>query len=68
MPYIDTPEHSRVARRRYTLWGRPCQDCGRTSKPATTITFWASGYRYRVCGDCIRAYRRMILTPCSCER
>jgi hypothetical protein len=49
-----------MIRRRYRK-GRRCQDCGR-SRPTTIITFWSSGYRYIVCGECIRPYRSMILS------
>lgn len=70
MTMTEATEHRRVTRRR---WHRPgrydsagCQDCGRR-RPWTVITFWTTGYRYRVCGDCIRPYRRVILRPCSCE-
>jgi hypothetical protein len=66
MEGVKVTEHRTLPRRRYTLTGRRCQDCG-NYRPATTITFWASGYRYRVCSDCIRPYRRMILRPCVCE-
>jgi hypothetical protein len=63
----ETSQHTTVKRRQYRI-GRRCQDCGRDWKPTTTITFWVNGLRYRVCGECIRAYRRVILKPCSCER
>jgi len=53
-----------MTRRRYRI-GRPCQDCGRREKPTTTIYWWASGWAYVVCGECIRPYRRSILAPCS---
>jgi hypothetical protein len=49
-------------RRKYRV-GRRCQDCGREWKPTTLILFWSSGFQYWVCGDCIRAYRGMILAP-----
>lgn len=52
-------------RRRYTV-GRACQDCGR-HRPATWIMFWATGYWYRVCGECIRAYRGVICTHTPSE-
>ena len=32
-------------------------------KRITTITFWATGMRYRVCADCIKPYRGEILKP-----
>ena len=48
-------------RRQYTV-GR-CQDCGRTRR-TTVVIFWSTGMRYRVCVDCIKAYRRVILKPC----
>ena len=51
-------------RRRYTL-GRPCEDCGRPDMPTTVIYWWATGWPYTVCRDCIRPYRRLILAPCS---
>ena len=51
-----------MTRRRYRH-GRPCQDCGRKWKPTTEIVFWATGFRYFVCGECVRPYRRVILTP-----
>jgi hypothetical protein len=53
------------ARRRWTMprhRGGCCQDCGNL-RPVTTITFWATGYEYRVCGECIEAYRAVILKP-----
>lgn len=54
-------------RRRYTLG--QCADCGRTRR-TTVIIFWVSGMRYRVCADCIKAYRAAILKPCAphCDR
>jgi hypothetical protein len=42
--------------------GPRCEDCGQY-RPWTVITFWATGMRYRVCGDCIDAYRGIILAP-----
>lgn len=39
-----------------------CQDCGWTL-PVRTVTFWATGFRYRVCADCERAYRNRINWP-----
>jgi hypothetical protein len=51
----------RRPRRRYER-SIGCQDCGRG--PATTVRFWASGLKYRVCAHCIRAYRGVILAPC----
>ncbi len=47
-------------RRRYTPGA--CQDCGRG--PVTTVIFWVSGMRYRVCKAHAREYRRVILKPC----
>jgi hypothetical protein len=49
-------------RRRYRM-GRRCQDCGRDWKPTTRIVF-LSGFRYWVCGDCVRAYQGMLMKPC----
>lgn len=52
-------------RRRYRMpagRGDACEDCGRI-RPRTVVVFWASGMRYRVCGECIAAYRRVILGP-----
>lgn len=49
--------------RRYYYRGR-CQDCG-WEKRVTTAIFWATGMRYRVCASCIKAYRPVILKPCS---
>lgn len=45
-------------RRRY----RPgtCQDCGR-SRPVTVAIFWVNAYHMRLCGECIRPYRRQLL-------
>lgn len=48
-----------VARRPYQL-GK-CQDCGHV-KRTTVIRFWATGYKYRVCASCKRAYVRVITT------
>ncbi len=56
---MDRPTHRR--RRKYTI-GR-CQDCGRT-RSTTVIIFWVNGMMYRVCAECIRAYRGVILKPC----
>lgn len=50
-----------MRRRRKYIPGR-CQDCGH-SKPITTIIFWVNAMRYRVCKDCIKPYRRVILAP-----
>ena len=53
-------------RRRYRMpayRGATCQDCGRLGFRVTVIAFWASGMRYRVCRECIRAYRGVILAP-----
>lgn len=47
-------------RRRYFTTGRRCEDCGR-ERPRTLIRFWATGMRYVVCAECIRAYRRVIV-------
>lgn len=49
----------RYARRKV---GRPCQDCG-WRKPVRVITFWATGFRYRVCADCEKCYRPVICWP-----
>lgn len=40
-----------------------CEDCGWT-KPVTLIMFWLTGpsFKMRVCKDCIKPYRRRILT------
>ena len=46
-----------TARRRYTP--DRCDDCGRF-RPVTWITFWLNGYRMKVCGECIRPYRKRI--------
>ncbi len=40
---------------RYRQQG-PCQDCGH-DRQTTWITFWATGFRYRVCALCSRAYQ-----------
>ena len=45
-------------RRRY--FSGTCQDCGR-HKRVTWVTFWVNGYRMRVCAECIKPYRRVIL-------
>lgn len=47
-------------RRRYKIGGR-CQDCGRDWVPTSIIVFWVNGMQYRVCGECVRAYFRVIL-------
>lgn len=47
-----------VKRRKYERGS--CQDCG-WQRNVTTITFWATGMRYRVCPDCIKPYRSVIL-------
>ncbi len=52
----------RVARRRPGT----CQDCGRHT-PTRVVTWWASGFRYRVCAECERAYRDRILWPVCAE-
>ena len=39
-----------------------CRDCG-WHKPVRTITFWATGLRYRVCEECERPYRHAINWP-----
>lgn len=49
----------RVWRRKYLMQGR-CMDCG-WERRTTWITWWVSGFRYRVCAVCIRAYRDRIL-------
>lgn len=56
----------RTIRRKYRV-GCRCQDCGRDWVPVTTITFWDSGMRYRVCGTCIKAYRGVINKPYKVE-
>lgn len=48
----------RMARGRWDA----CEDCGRI-RPRTIIVWWASGGRYRVCGECIAPYRGVILGP-----
>ena len=52
-----------VPRRRYSTDNGHCQDCG--ALRTTTVIFWVNGMRYRVCSTCVRAYRRVILKPCS---
>lgn len=52
-------------RRDYRI-GR-CEDCGRV-RLTTAITFWLNGWRMRVCAECIRPYRGVILTPGRTER
>jgi hypothetical protein len=47
-------------RRKYTIGH--CQDCGH-QKRTTAIVFWATGMRYRVCAECIKSYRAVILKP-----
>jgi len=47
----------KAKRRKYTTGH--CQDCGH-EKPVTTITFWATGMKYRVCSKCISPYRGII--------
>jgi hypothetical protein len=49
-------------RRKYSRNSPRCQDCG-NFRPSTQIIFWATGYRYWVCGECIDAYRGIILAP-----
>jgi len=49
-----------------TRWRRryregQCQDCG-WIKRVTTIVFWVNAMHYRVCKDCIKPYRGVILT------
>lgn len=39
-----------------------CQDCGH-HRPVRTVSFWATGYRYRVCADCEKPYRHVINWP-----
>lgn len=62
---MPNTEHVTIKRRKYAVNGR-CDDCG-WPKPTTIITFWVNGMRYRVCSGCIKAYRKSILKPCSCE-
>lgn len=57
------PAGNPMSRRKYTKHGRRCQDCGRDWKPTTEVTFWATGMKYSVCGECIDAYRAVILKP-----
>lgn len=55
-----------LTRKRRTYYAHlSCEDCGRS--PAAIVTFWVSGMRYRVCSTCVRAYRGVLLKPCSCE-
>lgn len=54
---------TRVRRKYYKA---TCQDCG-WHKSVTTIYFWATGMKYVVCAECIKAYRKVILAPCSKE-
>jgi hypothetical protein len=37
-----------------------CQDCGHG--PATVVRFWLNDMHYRCCKECIKAYRKVILT------
>ena len=46
-------------RRRYQIG--TCQDCGRY-RQVTVARFWVNFMRYQLCGDCIRAYRGVLLT------
>lgn len=41
-----------------------CEDCGHI-KRTTVVTFWATGFKYRVCAECIKPYRGVILKPVS---
>jgi hypothetical protein len=47
-------------RRKYSD-GR-CEDCGHV-KSTTVITFWTTGMKYRVCSECIKPYRKVIVLP-----
>jgi hypothetical protein len=38
-----------------------CQDCGHHRR-VTVVRFWLNDLRYRVCRDCIKPYRKRILT------
>lgn len=49
-------------RRRYKRGMGRCQDCGR-ERPLTLIHFWATNMPYRVCSECIRPYRTVIMHP-----
>jgi hypothetical protein len=55
-----------MARRKYEKG--TCRDCGRT-RNTTVIRFWVNDMPYRVCADCIKPYRAVILAPCkpNCE-
>lgn len=55
-------EDNKRARRKYS--DGICQDCGHY-RNVTTVYFWATGMKYTVCADCIKAYRRVILNPCT---
>ena len=46
--------------RRHYAPGR-CGDCGRTRR-VTMIWFWVNAYKMRVCADCIKPYRSVLLT------
>lgn len=46
-------------RRRRYFEHLTCQDCGRHR--ATLVKFWATGMLYRVCSDCVKAYRAVLL-------
>lgn len=56
----DPPRPPRRWRRVYH-GGQRCQDCGQLRR-TTVVRFWVNDYRYRVCADCIRAYRGRLLT------
>jgi hypothetical protein len=49
-----------VKRRKYV--DGKCQDCGHPKRVAEII-FWATGMKYRVCSECIKPYRGVILKP-----
>ena len=53
-------ETTKPVRRKWTEG--VCKDCGRL-RSTTIITFWATGMPYRVCADCIKPYRGVILKP-----
>lgn len=62
-PDPPEPVYKRRVYRKPTHAGGACQDCGRPWKPVTVVRWWVSGGTYRVCGECIRPYRGIILAP-----
>lgn len=58
--------HMTKPRRKYRTGNGRCQDCGNTDR-TTLITWWSSGFTYRVCVECIKPYRHLITRPCACE-